>query len=66
MKKFLHGDEANSIIMAARQIIYGDDVIKPEPLDEDNLDAEAEVGVSSEAAKSEADALFDNSSDAGE
>ena len=62
----LHGDEANSIIMAARQIIYGDDVIKPEPLDEDNLDAEAEVGVSSEAAKSEADALFDNSSDAGE
>ena len=35
-------------------------------IDEDNLGAEAEVGVSSEAAKSEADALFDNSSDAGE
>ncbi|MFT5182606.1 MAG: N utilization substance protein A, partial [Alphaproteobacteria bacterium] len=27
----LHGDEANAIIMAARQIIYGDDVLTPEP-----------------------------------
>ncbi len=34
----VNGDEANSIIMAARQLIYGDDVLKPEPITEADED----------------------------
>ena len=30
----IQGEEANSIIMAARQLIYGDDVLTPEPITE--------------------------------
>jgi N utilization substance protein A len=61
----LHGDEANAIIMAARQIIYGDDVIKPEPLIDANSDTEVTAEVSSEVVISEADALFSTPSDVG-
>ena len=30
----IQGEEANSIIMAARQLIYGDDVLTPDPITE--------------------------------
>ena len=36
----VNGDEANSIIMAARQLIYGDDVLKPEPI----IEADEDMG----------------------
>jgi hypothetical protein len=51
--------------MAARQIIYGDDVIKPEPLIDANSDTEVTAEVSSEVVISEADALFSTPSDVG-
>ena len=60
----LHGDEANSIIMAARQIIYGDDVLTPEPEVEEGVEAEAESGPDS--SRSEADAFFNTPAGAGE
>ena len=52
----LLAEEANIVIMAARQVIYGDDVLTPEPEPEEDADAEAEA--EPDPARSEADALF--------
>ena len=60
----LHSDEANSIIMAARQLIYGDDVLTPEPEVEAGEDVEAEGGP--DTSRSEADAFFNTPAGAGE
>jgi N utilization substance protein A len=62
----LHGDEANAIIMAARQIIYGDDVLTPEPevVEGEGVEAEAEGGP--DTSRSEADAFFNTPAGAGE
>ncbi len=59
----LHADDANAIIMAARQIIYGDDVLTPEPEPEEE---EAAPEGAPDTAKSEADALFNTPAGAGE
>ena len=64
----LLADEANTVIMAARQMIYGDDVLppEPEPEAEGEEDAVAETATASDAAKSKADALFRPPAGAGE
>jgi hypothetical protein len=48
--------------MAARQLIYGDDVIAPEPEPEEGEEAEAAPAT----PQSEADALFNTPAGAGE
>ena len=51
----VQADEANSIIMAARVAVYGDDVIPPEPEpDPDAVEAEAVPETSSDLATAEA------------
>jgi N utilization substance protein A len=60
----LHADDANAIIMAARQLIYGDDVIAPEPEPEEGEGEEAEAAPAT--PQSEADALFNTPAGAGE
>ena len=60
----LLAEEANIVIMAARQVIYGDDVLTPEPEPEEDADAEAEA--EPDPARSEADALFGTPAGGGE
>ncbi|NNE85669.1 MAG: transcription termination/antitermination protein NusA [Alphaproteobacteria bacterium] len=60
----LHADDANAIIMAARQLIYGDDVIAPEPEPEEGEGEEAEATPAT--PQSEADALFNTPAGVGE
>ena len=64
----LHADDANVVIMAARQMIYGDDVLtpEPEPEAEDGDDIEAQTAASSDPSKAEAEALFSTPPGAGE
>ena len=61
----LQAEDANAIIMAARQMIYGDDVLTPEP----EPDPEAIEEVEAEPvdpSKAEAEALFSTPAGAGE
>lgn len=63
----LHGDDANTIIMAARQVIYGDDVLTPEPeAGEAGEDTEAEAAPAIDPSRAEAEALFNTPAGAGE
>ncbi len=64
----LHADEANTVIMAARQMIYGDDVLTPEPEPEAEAAEEiaAEAATDADSSKAEADALFRPQAGAGE
>lgn len=62
----LHGDDANAIIMAARQVIYGDDVLTPEPEVEEGEDTEAEAAPAVDPSRAEAEALFNTPAGAGE
>ncbi len=60
----LLAEEANIVLMAARQVIYGDDVLTPEPEEVEDADAEAET--EPDPARSEADALFGTPAGGGE
>jgi hypothetical protein len=52
--------------MAARQMIYGDDVLTPEPEPEAEEDIAAEPATAADTSKAEADALFRPQPGAGE
>ena len=60
----LHGDDANAIIMAARQLIYGDDVLTPKIEAEEG--AETEAPAVADTSRAEAEALFNTPAGAGE
>lgn len=62
----LFAEEANIVIMAARQVIYGDDVLTPEPEPEEVEDTDAEAEAGPDPARSEADALFGTPAGGGE
>jgi len=64
----LHGDDANGIIMGARQMIYGDDVLTPVPEPEagEVEDTEAETAAAVDSSRAEAEALFNTPAGAGE
>ncbi|MCZ6453852.1 MAG: transcription termination factor NusA [Alphaproteobacteria bacterium] len=62
----LFAEEANIVIMAARQVIYGDDVLTPEPEPEEVEDADAEAEAGPDPARSAADALFGTPAGGGE
>ncbi len=62
----IFAEEANIVIMAARQVIYGDDVLTPEPEPEEVDDADAEAEAEPDPARSEADALFGTPAGGGE
>ncbi len=64
----LNADDANTIVMAARQIIYGDDVLTPEPEPdvEEVEETEAELEVVVDPSRAEAEALFNTPADVGE
>jgi N utilization substance protein A len=64
----LYADDANTVIMAARQMIYGDDVLTPEPEPEAETeeDIAAETATAADSSKAEADALFRPQPGAGE
>jgi N utilization substance protein A len=65
----LYGEDANTIIMAARQMIYGDDVLTPEPepdAEEAAADAAAETAAAVDPSRAEAEALFSTPAGVGE
>jgi N utilization substance protein A len=64
----LNADDANTIVMAARQMIYGDDVLTPEPEPdvEEVEETEAELEAVVDPSRAEAEALFNTPADAGE
>ena len=64
----LQAEDANAVIMAARQMVYGDDVLTPEPEpDPDEIEAaEATEAAAVDPSKAEAEALFSTPSGAGE